>query len=114
LGEQTEVRDFDAAFAVAAQFVVTGKCVVIVRGESPQLRRGRVFFPPRLSPGPFIDPIPPLADAKVEVPIKPSVALRLLTNLKSRIRTPLRPQLVRRTHFEIRCDERPFLITFTP
>ena len=38
----------------------------------------------------------------------------VLTNLKSRIRTPLRPQLVRRTHFEIRCDERPFLITFTP
>ena len=41
-----------------------------------------------------------LADAKIKVAIKTPIALRLFPNLKSHIRA-LRPELIRRSHFEV-------------
>jgi len=47
---------------------------------------------------------------EVEIAVKTPIALRLLAHLKLGIRAPLRPQLLRRSHFQIRRDERRSLV----
>src|SRR5207245_687579 len=103
---QPEVRDFDPAFRVTPQFVISCECIVVVRGECPQLRRGRVFLPLLIRPRLFVDPLPPFADTKVEIAIESPTALRLFANLKPRIRTPLWQKLLRRPHLEVGSNER--------
>jgi len=59
-----------------------------------------------IRPRSFIEPLPLLANTKVEVSIETPIALGLFANLKPRIRTPLRTQLTGCSHFKISGDER--------
>src|SRR6266853_255019 len=76
-----------------SQFVIACELAIVVRGECSQLRPGRVF-------------LPLLTHREVEIAIENPVGFFLLTDLKSRIWTPLCPQLFRRPHFEISCNQR--------
>src|SRR6266487_6774068 len=93
-----------------SQFVIAYELAIVVRGECSQLRPGRVFLPLVICPRSFVDPLPLFTHREVEIAIENPVGFFLLTDLKSRIWTPLRPQLSRRPHFQIRRDERRFLV----
>jgi len=87
------------------QFIITGENVIIISGETAELRRRRVFLPLPIRPWSFVDLVPLLADTKIKVAIKPPIAIPLFANLTSRIRA-LWTQLISRPHFEICRDER--------
>ena len=86
------------------QFVIPTKRVAVVSCEGSQLRRHRVLDPLISRPRPLVDPVPLLPDPKVEIAIEAPIAVGLFANLKSRV-CAFRPQLIRRSHFEISGDQ---------
>jgi hypothetical protein len=87
------------------QLVITCNRVVIVRGVRSKLRFKRIFLPLLISPRAFVDPRPHLAHGEIQIPIKAPISISLFADLKSSVRAALRPQLVRRAHLEISCDD---------